>query len=79
MRSYISYTANSNDNNGARGKDNNKDNKTELVLMNSLHTKIIKELVSNPNVRSATIASKYKAPLSTVQRRKARLENSILK
>ena len=79
MRSYISYTANSNDNDGARGTDNNKDNKTELVLLDSLHTKIIKELVSNPNVRSATIASKYKAPLSTVQRRKARLENSVLK
>ena len=78
MRSYISYTANSNDNAGARGTDNNKDNKTELVLLDSLH-KIIKELVSNPNVRSATIASKYKAPLSTVQRRKARLENSVLK
>jgi hypothetical protein len=35
--------------------------------------------VSNPNVRNATIASKYMAPLSTVQRRKARLENSVLK
>jgi hypothetical protein len=79
MRSYISYTANSNDNDVARGTDNNKDNKTELVLLASLHTKIIKERVSNPNVRSATIASKYKAPLSTEQRREARLENSVLK
>ena len=58
MRSYISYTANSNDNDGARGADNNKDNKTELVLLDSLNAKIIKELVSNPNVRSVTIASK---------------------
>ena len=79
MRSCIPYTPNSNDNDGARGIDNNKDNKTELVLLDSLHTKIIKELVSNPNVRNATIASKYMAPLSTVQRRKARLENSIIK
>jgi DNA-binding Lrp family transcriptional regulator len=79
MRIYIPYTPNNNDNDGARVTDNNKDNKTELVLLDSLNTKIIKELVSNPNVRSATIASKYKAPLSTVQRRKARLENSILK
>ena len=78
MRSYILNTPN-NDDNGARGTDNNKDNKTELVLLDSLNTKIIKELVSNHSVRSATIASKYKAPLSTVQRRKARLENSILK
>ena len=79
MRSYIPYTPNNNHNDGARGTDNNKDNKTELVLLDSLHTKIIKELVSNPNVRNATIASKYMAPLSTVQRRKARLENSIIK
>ncbi|MGB8033728.1 MAG: Lrp/AsnC family transcriptional regulator [Nitrososphaeraceae archaeon] len=79
MRSYIPYTPNNNDDGGARGIDNNKDNKTELVLLDSLNAKIIKELVSNPNVRSVTIASKYKAPLSTVQRRKARLENSILK
>lgn len=80
MRSYIPYTPNNNeDDDGARGIDNNKDNKTELVLLDSLNAKIIKELVSNPNVRSVTIASKYKAPLSTVQRRKARLENSILK
>ena len=79
MRNCIPYTPNNNDNDGARGTDNNKDNKTELVLLDSLNTKIIKELVSNPNVRSGTIASKYKAPLSTVQRRKARLENSILK
>ena len=42
MRSYISYTANSNDNDGARGTDNNNDNKTELVLLDSLNTKIIK-------------------------------------
>lgn len=80
MRSYIPYTPNNNeDDDGARGIDNNEDNKTELVLLDSLNAKIIKELVSNPNVRSVTIASKYKAPLSTVQRRKARLENSILK
>ncbi|MGA7043793.1 MAG: Lrp/AsnC family transcriptional regulator [Nitrososphaeraceae archaeon] len=79
MRSYIPYTPNNNDDVDARGIDNNKDNKTELVLLDSLNAKIIKELVSNPNVRSVTIASKYKAPLSTVQRRKARLENSILK
>jgi hypothetical protein len=75
VRSYIPYTANNKDDDGTRGTDNKK----ELVLLDSLNTKIIKELVSNPNVRSATIASKYKAPLSTVQRRKARLENSILK
>ena len=73
MRSYIPYTPNNNDDGDARGIDNNKDNKTELVLLDSLNTKNIKELVSNPNVRSVrsvTIASKYKAPLSTVQRRK---------
>jgi len=79
MRSYIPYTPNNNDDDSARGIDNNKDNKTELVLLDSLNAKIIKELVSNPNVRSVTIASIYKAPLSTVQRRKARLENSILR
>jgi hypothetical protein len=74
MRSYIPYTPNNNDDDdSARGIENNKDNKTELVLLDSLNAKIIKEVVSNPNVRCVTIASKYKAPLSTVQRRKADL------
>jgi hypothetical protein len=70
MRSYIPYTPNNNDDGDARGIDNNKDNKTELVLLDSLNAKINKELVGNPNVRSVTIASKYKAPLSTYREEK---------
>lgn len=57
VRSYILYTANNKDDDGTRGTDNKKG----LVLLESLNTKI-KDLVSNPNVRSATIASNTKLP-----------------
>ena len=44
MRSNIPYTPNNIDDDIARGIDNNKDNKTELVLLDSLNAKIIKEV-----------------------------------
>jgi DNA-binding Lrp family transcriptional regulator len=50
-----------------------------LIAVNTIDIKIIKELVNNANINSSAIASKYKIPLSTIRRRRARLENSILK
>jgi DNA-binding Lrp family transcriptional regulator len=39
---------------------------------------IVKELLNNPNVKSADIASKLRIPLSTIQRRRASLETSSI-
>jgi DNA-binding Lrp family transcriptional regulator len=51
-----------------------------LPRLDSTDVNIIRELVNNPNARSADIAYKYKIPLSTIQRRRTRLErSSILK
>lgn len=47
--------------------------------MDALDIKIIKEMMSEPDIRSAEIASKYKRPLSTIQRRRTRLEQTVLK
>jgi DNA-binding Lrp family transcriptional regulator len=58
-----------------RSYNNNKDG----TILDSININIIKELVSEPESRSATIATKYNIPLSTIQRRRARLEDSILK
>ena len=38
----------------------------------------MRELITNPNISSTEIAAKYSKPLSTIQRRRARLENSLL-
>jgi DNA-binding Lrp family transcriptional regulator len=48
--------------------------------LDSTDVNIIRELINNSNARSADIAYKYKIPLSTIQRRRTRLErSSILK
>lgn len=70
VRSYILYIANNKDDDGTRGTDNKK----ELVLLDSLNTKIIKDLVSNPNVRSATIASNTKLPYPPYREEKRNLK-----
>ena len=41
--------------------------------------KIIKELMENPNIKSSELSEKLQVPLSTIQRRRARIEESILK
>lgn len=48
-------------------------------VIEPLNIKIMKELVSNPDLSSTDIATKYHMPLSTIQRRRTRLERSILK
>jgi DNA-binding Lrp family transcriptional regulator len=44
-----------------------------------MNIRILKELVNDPHVSSTDIAARLKAPLSTIQRRRARLEESVLK
>jgi DNA-binding Lrp family transcriptional regulator len=54
-------------------------NGNNLPLLDALDVSIIKEMVNDADVKSAVIASRYKSPLSTVQRRRAKLERTILK
>lgn len=56
----------------------NYDKIIDMFDFDSLDINIIKELLTKSNIRTADIAAKYKIPLSTLQRRRARIENSIL-
>jgi DNA-binding Lrp family transcriptional regulator len=47
--------------------------------MDALNVKIAKQLMNNPDISSVEIATICKSPLSTVQRRRAKLEESLLK
>ncbi len=66
--------------NPAIGNNNKKinDNDGLLVPFDSIDINIIRELLTRADIRSIDIASKYKIPLSTIQRRRKRLEDSIL-
>jgi DNA-binding Lrp family transcriptional regulator len=55
-------------------------NQSHPHMIDSLDIQIIDELLADANVSSTAIASKYKVPLSTVQRRRAAIESlSMLK
>jgi DNA-binding Lrp family transcriptional regulator len=47
--------------------------------VDSLDIKIIRELLNNPDSSSSRLAKKLGIPLSTLQRRKTKLERSVLK
>lgn len=57
----------------------NHTSKQILKLLDSTNFKIISELVAQPNTSSLTLSKKLDIPLSTLQRRRARIENAILK
>jgi DNA-binding Lrp family transcriptional regulator len=56
----------------------NYDKIGDTFRLDSLDINIIKELLTDSNIKTADIAARYKIPLSTVQRRRARIENFIL-
>jgi DNA-binding Lrp family transcriptional regulator len=62
---------------GRNKKINDKD--SQIFPIDSIDINIIRELVAKDDIRSADIASKYKIPISTIQRRRKRLVDSILK
>ena len=64
--------------NKAQNQQVREDDKKVGKILDSLNIKIVRELVSDPDVSSTQIASKYDKPLSTIQRRRARLEGSLL-
>jgi DNA-binding Lrp family transcriptional regulator len=49
------------------------------ILLDKLDMNIINELLDNSNSSSTDIAGKLKTPLSTVQRRRTKLEKTVLK
>jgi DNA-binding Lrp family transcriptional regulator len=59
--------------------DNQKLNRFDLFTLDSINLKIIVELITNGDVKSSEIAAKLKVPLSTIQRRRTRIEKSLLK
>jgi DNA-binding Lrp family transcriptional regulator len=63
-------------NNG--NKRNNKSTLGYKLVSRSLDAKIIEELLNDAFISSTDISKKHKAPLSTVQRRRKYLENTIL-
>ncbi|MEO9295690.1 MAG: Lrp/AsnC family transcriptional regulator [Nitrososphaera sp.] len=57
-----------------------KDNaKKDKIVFDTLNINIAKEILNDADVRSADIAARYGMPLSTIQRRRTRLERSVLK
>ena len=62
----------------ARSNRNNKSTKRHKLVLGALDAKIIEELLSDAFISSTDISKKHKAPLSTVQRRRRHLENTIL-
>ena len=58
---------------------NNKEAVDGSVLLDNLNLKMIKDLMSDANVKSGEIAKRYNTPLSTIQRRRTKLERTILK
>jgi DNA-binding Lrp family transcriptional regulator len=57
-------------------KINNKD--SQKFPLDSIDINIIRELLAKADIKSLDIAYKYKVPISTIQRRRKRLVNSIL-
>jgi DNA-binding Lrp family transcriptional regulator len=57
---------------------NNKSTQQHKLVLGSLDARIIEELLNDAFISSTDISKKHKAPLSTVQRRRRHLENTIL-
>jgi DNA-binding Lrp family transcriptional regulator len=49
-----------------------------LTLVDNVNLKIIEELMKNPSTSSSSLATKLQIPLSSLQRRRAKLEKSLL-
>ena len=64
--------------NPANGSNKINDNDSQIFPFDSIDINIIRELLAKADIKSANIASKYKVPISTIQRRRKRLEDSIL-
>jgi DNA-binding Lrp family transcriptional regulator len=52
---------------------------TNQFSLDRINLKIIGELITNGDIKSSDIAARLKVPLSTIQRRRTRIEKSLLK
>ena len=61
--------------------ESSTDNSPKYVkkLLDSINIKIISELIRKPDISSFNLAKKLDVPLSTLQRRRAKIENAILR
>jgi Winged helix-turn-helix DNA-binding len=57
----------------------NYSSKQASKLLDNTNLKIISELLKNPSISSLTLAKRLDIPLSTLQRRRIRIEKDILK
>src|SRR5918994_3862552 len=64
--------------NGNNSNRNHKSTQGHKSVSGSLDAKIIEELLNDAFISSTRISKKHKAPLSTVQRRRRHLENTLL-
>src|ERR671939_2106891 len=53
--------------------------KQMLKVLDNINIKIVSELVRQPDISSLALSTKLDIPLSTLQRRRARIEKAILK
>jgi DNA-binding Lrp family transcriptional regulator len=56
-----------------------KGQKIKKLSLDSIDNNIISEMIKNANIGTPDLSRKFKVPLSTIQRRRRTLENSILK
>ena len=64
--------------NNGNNNGNNKSTQRQKLVVGSLDAKIIEELLNDAFISSTDISKKHRAPLSTVQRRRKHLEDTIL-
>jgi DNA-binding Lrp family transcriptional regulator len=64
--------------NNSGNNGNSKSSQGHKLVSGSLDAKIIEELLNDAFISSTDISKRHKAPLSTVQRRRRYLENTIL-
>lgn len=48
------------------------------ILLDELDVRIVNELLVNANASSSTLARKFRKPLSTIQRRRTKLERTVI-
>jgi DNA-binding Lrp family transcriptional regulator len=57
-----------------------KNNEIDMIsVLDKINLKIIEELLNNGEIKSSEIASKLKIPLSTIQRRRTKIEKTLFR
>ncbi|NAL78330.1 Lrp/AsnC family transcriptional regulator [Nitrososphaera sp. AFS] len=72
------HTANNSEPTSRKGYDDKSTPQRLSRLIDNINLKIIEELVKNPGTSSSSLSTKLEIPLSSLQRRRARIEKYIL-